>query len=101
VQGGHQRSQRMTLRLVLMNGTNVLEGYVPDVDATVVTRILDAGGEIVGKAVCESLCFSGGSHTVPLRRWLQALRRVFQLNLVCTNTPIRSIARRPSGMMRA
>ena len=26
-------------------------------------RILDAGGEIVGKAECESLCFSGGSHT--------------------------------------
>jgi amidase len=47
----------------MMNGSNVLEGYVPDVDATVVTRILDAGGEIVGKAVCEHLCFSGGSHT--------------------------------------
>ncbi|MEX2482078.1 MAG: amidase [Gammaproteobacteria bacterium] len=47
----------------MMNGTAVLEGYVPDVDATVITRILDAGGEIVGKAVCESLCFSGGSHT--------------------------------------
>lgn len=30
---------------------------------TVVTRILDAGGEIVGKAECESLCFSGGSYT--------------------------------------
>jgi amidase len=28
-----------------------------------VTRILDAGGEITGKAVCESLCFSGGCHT--------------------------------------
>ncbi|MDA0824000.1 MAG: amidase [Proteobacteria bacterium] len=47
----------------MMNGTSALEGYVPDVDATVVTRILDAGGEIVGKAECESLCFSGGSHT--------------------------------------
>ena len=47
----------------MMNGTSVLEGYVPDVDATVVTRILDAGGTILGKAVCESLCFSGGSHT--------------------------------------
>src|SRR5881409_2983271 len=47
----------------MMNGSNVLEGYVPDVDATIVTRILDAGGEIVGKAVCENLCFSGGSHT--------------------------------------
>ncbi|HEX6506249.1 MAG TPA: amidase family protein, partial [Chloroflexota bacterium] len=47
----------------MMNGTAALEGYVPDVDATVVTRILDAGGTILGKAVCESLCFSGGSHT--------------------------------------
>jgi len=47
----------------MMNGSNVLEGYVPDVDATIVTRILDAGAEIVGKAVCEHLCFSGGSHT--------------------------------------
>jgi amidase len=47
----------------MMNGSNVLEGYVPDVDATIVTRILDAGGEIIGKAVCEHLCFSGGSHT--------------------------------------
>ncbi len=47
----------------MMNGTAVLEGYVPEADATVVTRILDAGAEILGKAVCESLCFSGGSHT--------------------------------------
>jgi len=47
----------------MMNGTRLLEGYLPDVDATVVTRILDAGGTILGKAVCESMCFSGGSHT--------------------------------------
>lgn len=47
----------------MMNGSAVLEGFVPDVDATVVTRILDAGGEIIGKAVCEDLCFSGGSFT--------------------------------------
>jgi amidase len=47
----------------MMNGSNVLEGYVPHEDATIVTRILEAGGEIVGKAVCENLCFSGGSHT--------------------------------------
>ena len=47
----------------MMNGTAVLEGFVPDIDATIVTRILDAGGEIAGKAVCESLCFSGSSHT--------------------------------------
>ena len=47
----------------MMNGASTLEGYVPDVDATVVTRILEAGGTIVGKTVCEYFCFSGGSHT--------------------------------------
>src|SRR2546426_874076 len=47
----------------MMNGSIVLEGYVPEFDATIVTRILDAGGEIVGKAVCESLSFSGSSFT--------------------------------------
>ncbi len=47
----------------LMNGSQVLEGYVPEIDATVVTRVLDAGGVIAGKAACEDLCFSAGSHT--------------------------------------
>ena len=47
----------------MMNGASTLEGYTPDVDATVVTRILDAGGTIVGKAHCECFCLSGGSHT--------------------------------------
>ena len=47
----------------MMNGTSVLEGYTPETDATIVSRILGSGGHILGKAVCESLCFSGGSHT--------------------------------------
>ncbi|MEJ8572362.1 amidase [Microbaculum marinum] len=47
----------------MMNGSALLEGYVPDHDATVVSRILDAGGVIAGKAACEDLCFSGASHT--------------------------------------
>jgi amidase len=47
----------------LMNGASTMEGYVPDVDATIVTRILDAGGTILGKSTCEYFCFSGGSHT--------------------------------------
>lgn len=47
----------------MMNGASTLEGYVPDVDATVVRRVLDAGGTIVGKAHCEYFCLSGGSHT--------------------------------------
>lgn len=47
----------------MMNGASTLEGYVPDIDATVVTRLLDAGATIKRKAVCEYFCFSGGSHT--------------------------------------
>ncbi len=47
----------------MMNGASTLEGYTPDVDATVVTRILDAGGTIVGKAHSEYFCLSAGSHT--------------------------------------
>ena len=47
----------------MMNGASTLEGYVPDTDATIVTRILDAGGTILGKTHCEYFCFSGGSHT--------------------------------------
>ncbi|MBT9385092.1 amidase [Pseudooceanicola sp. CBS1P-1] len=47
----------------MMNGTPHLEGYVPEFDATVVTRMLDAGAEIVGKAHCELLCMTGSSFT--------------------------------------
>lgn len=47
----------------MMNGASILEGFIPDFDATVVTRLLDAGAEITGKAVCEFLCVSGGSAT--------------------------------------
>jgi hypothetical protein len=47
----------------MRNGTALLDGYLPDEDATVVERVLDAGATILGKSVCESLCFSGGSHT--------------------------------------
>jgi amidase len=47
----------------MMNGASTLEGYIPNIDATIVTRILDAGGTIVGKAHCEYFCLSGGSHT--------------------------------------
>jgi amidase len=47
----------------MMNGSATLEGYMPEIDATVVQRVLDAGGTIVGKAHCEAFCLSGGSHT--------------------------------------
>jgi amidase len=53
----------MVAGVPMMNGASTLEGYMPEVDATIVTRILDAGGEIVGKSHCEYFCLSGGSHT--------------------------------------
>ncbi len=68
--GGPLKGKRVVLKdnimlagVPMMNGASTLEGYVPDVDATVATRILDAGGEIIGKAHCEYFCLSGGSHT--------------------------------------
>ena len=47
----------------MMNGSSTLEGYIPNIDATIVTRLLDAGAIIKGKAHCECFCLSGGSHT--------------------------------------
>lgn len=45
------------------NGSPLLADFVPEFDATVVTRILAAGGTIKGKTACENLSFSGNSHT--------------------------------------
>jgi amidase len=45
----------------MRNGTVLLDSYVPDEDAMVVERVLDAGAAILGKAVCESPCFSGAA----------------------------------------
>ena len=47
----------------MTNGASTLEGFIPVADATIVTRLLDAGATIEGKAVCEYFCLSGGSHT--------------------------------------
>ncbi len=47
----------------MMNGSPTMEGFVPTIDATIITRLLDAGATVAGKAVCELFCFSGGSHT--------------------------------------
>ena len=47
----------------MMNGASILEGYVPEIDATVVTRLLDAGATILGKSVCEYFSFAGSSLT--------------------------------------
>ena len=68
--GGRLAGKRVAIKdnvcvagLQMMNGASLLEGYVPEADASVVTRILDAGGTIVGKARCEHFCASGASFT--------------------------------------
>ncbi|XP_072025739.1 amidase-like isoform X1 [Amphiura filiformis] len=53
----------MVAGVPMMNGCRALEGTIPDVDATVITRLLDAGGTILGKATCENMCTSGCSFT--------------------------------------
>ncbi|MEM7469380.1 MAG: amidase family protein [Pseudomonadota bacterium] len=45
------------------NGSSFLQDHIADYDATVVTRILNAGGNIIGKSNCEYFCLSGGSAT--------------------------------------
>jgi amidase len=47
----------------MRNGSELLKNFVPSFNATIVNRILDAGGTILGKAACENLCLSSGSHT--------------------------------------
>ncbi len=57
------KDNTMIAGVPMMNGSDTVEGFVPTRDATVVSRLLAAGATITGKAVCEDLCFSGGSHT--------------------------------------
>src|SRR2546428_9276345 len=40
-------------------GSHLMDGYVPDFDATIVTRMLDAGGTIVGKLKMEEVSWGG------------------------------------------
>ncbi|KAK3617809.1 hypothetical protein LTR56_025043 [Elasticomyces elasticus] len=44
-------------------GTDTFTGWVPKTDATVVTRILEHGGTITGKSVCENLSRGAVSNT--------------------------------------
>jgi amidase len=58
----------------MLNGSSVMEGYVPSEDATVVTRLLDAGAHIVGKTAVPGLCVDAGGITgypepQPLNPW--------------------------------
>jgi amidase len=52
-------------------GTDAIPAWLPESDATVVTRALDAGADIVGTTICENFCNSTSSFTV---RTLRRLR---------------------------
>lgn len=41
-------------------GTRMMDGFVADRDATIVTRVLDAGAEIIGRSAVPAFCFDGG-----------------------------------------
>lgn len=47
----------------MMNGSPIMEGFVPGEDATIVTRLLDAGAHIIGKTAVPAFCFDGGGCT--------------------------------------
>lgn len=47
----------------MLNGSPIMEGFVPREDATVVTRLLNAGAEIVGKTAVPAFCVDGGGLT--------------------------------------
>ncbi|WWC68281.1 uncharacterized protein I206_102204 [Kwoniella pini CBS 10737] len=49
----------------LLFGTDAFDGYVPDVDATVVSRVLQNGGRIIGKAACENFSHGATSSSSP------------------------------------
>ena len=44
-------------------GSLLLEGYIPDTDATIVTRMLDEGADIVAMLNLENFAFSGAGDT--------------------------------------
>ncbi|UNI21321.1 Amidase [Purpureocillium takamizusanense] len=44
-------------------GSDAFPAWTPKVDATVVTRVLEAGADIVGTATCENFCNSTSSFT--------------------------------------
>lgn len=66
--GGSLAGKRIVLKdivpvagMPMTGGSALLQGHVADFDATVVTRVLDAGGELVGIAATEDMCLSGAS----------------------------------------
>lgn len=63
-----------------LNGLDPLaRPWVPTYDATVATRIMDAGGIIVGKATCEAACMEPSSDT----SWTGVVHNPYADNYSC------------------
>lgn len=82
----------------MLVGTDVFTGYVPDTDATVVRRVLKAGGTIEGKAVCENLSLCASSFSASDGKCRESIRRGLHGRWLFER--LRSLGRRREGRCR-
>jgi amidase len=69
-QGGPLAGKSVSLKDVIavagvpqLLGSDIVPSWTPSTDATVVTRLLEAGADIHGTSTCENLCHSTSSYT--------------------------------------
>lgn len=69
-QGGPLAGKSVSLKDVIavagvpqLMGSDIIPSWTPDTDATVVTRLLEAGADIHGTSTCENMCHSTSSYT--------------------------------------
>ncbi|KAJ5836887.1 Amidase [Penicillium robsamsonii] len=69
-EGGRLAGKSVSLKDVIavagvpqLLGSDIIPSWTPTVDATVVTRLLEAGADIHGTSTCENLCHSTSSYT--------------------------------------
>lgn len=69
-QGGPLAGKSISLKDVIavagvpqLLGSDIIPSWTPTTDATVVTRVLEAGADIHGTSTCENMCHSTSSYT--------------------------------------
>lgn len=69
-QGGPLAGKSISLKDVIavagvpqLLGSDIIPSWTPTTDATVVTRLLEAGADIHGTSTCENMCHSTSSYT--------------------------------------
>ena len=83
----------------MMNGSATLEGYVPDFDATIVTRMLDAGAEIAGKVHCEHFAYRAAA--TPIRPGRSITRTRWDIPPAARRRGVRSWSRSARSTWRS